>query len=837
MSRTAFLVLGCLLPQLAAGQLAPQQARYRADQILVKPKTGVNELGQVHALLGGQSRKSFSRFGNLEVVRIPPGVSVSDVLAAYQASGLIEYAEPDYLGAAASVVTPNDLGFLSLWGLGTNYFALNAVSAWHFRSSAEPVVVAVIDSGIRYSHEDLALNMWRNAGEVAGNSVDEDGNGYVDDVYGINAITGSGDPADDDTVFNGHGTHVAGTIGAVGNNFVGVVGVAWRVQLMACKWITSTNTGSTSDAIECIDYAISKGAHIINASWYITGSSQALLDAIRAAGNRGIVFVAAAGNTNTTTGIDIDADANLRYPAGYDADNIVSVGAITKQDQLASYSNFGKTRVDLFAPGGNNTGSPNDIYSTGRNSDTHYLWLGGTSMAAAHVSGAFALMKAQFPHDSYFQLINRVFSNTRSNAALTGKCQTGGTLDLLKAVTSTSAQPRNDNFAASFEIQVPSGQNEITATGNNVDATVETSEPNSPWRSVWWHWTATSNGPVEIRTQGSALNTRLAVYTGSAVSSLTLVANNTATDGCSWSQVSFTASGSATYRITVDGYNGAMGSIKLTVRSSGSATTYTNLSFDRGTLQRSSGQFQARVTGPANQSVTLDRFSSAQKYWTNHASFTLSGSGIYDYTDTSATDAYRFYRCQIGSLKSCNAVGYADVALPAGQSMIANPLNALDNRVNGVLPSMPEGTDLHKFNDVTGQYYEVNTFISGSWTDTNVTLAPGEGAIIDLPSGRTNSFVGEYLQGYLINPVPSGYAMRSSKAPISGPVASGLRMPVVEGNLILRMVSGSYQTFVYRNGIWINDAGSQVAEPVIAVGESFWIVKPTDWEQIFSVWP
>lgn len=118
-----------------------------------------------------------------------------------------------------------------------------------------------------------------------------------------------------------------------------------------------------------------------------------------------------------------------------------------------------------------------------------------------------------------------------------------------------------------------------------------------------------------------------------------------------------------------------------------------------------------------------------------------------------------------------------------------------------------------------------------------MTLAPGEGAIIDLPSAVTNCFVGEYLQGYLINPVSAGFSIRASKPPISGPVASGLRAPIVEGDLVMRVISGSYQTFAYRNGVWINESGSEVAEPVIPVAESFWIIKPVAWEQIFSVWP
>lgn len=437
------------------------------------------------------------------------------------------------------------------------------------------------------------------------------------------------------------------------------------------------------------------------------------------------------------------------------------------------------------------------------------------------------------------QLINRVFSTTDPLTALNGKCQTGGRLNLHRALTSIDARPRNDHFANSYEIKMPSGQTQLTATGNNVDATSETGEPvhGGPGasRSVWWRWTATSTGTVEFRTQGSTFNTRLAVYTGSSVSSLTLVpgATSVVTDGCSWSQVSFTAATGTTYRIAVDGYwpqsSAEVGSIKLTLRTSGT-TSQTSLSFDRTTLQRPSGQFKARVVGPASQTVTLDRFNSSTATWVlSHASFALSAQGIYDYTDTQASAPHHLYRCQIGTLKSCNAVGYADVSVAANvQKMIANPLNAVDNRISALFPNPPEGFILYKWNEVSDQM---------QIADGNATLAPGEGAIALSETTFKHSFIGEVRQGYLINPVPSGFSIRGSMRPISGGVVSALGTAILEGDIVSRMVSGAYQNFAYRNGFWINDAGAQVAEPEILVGESFWINKPTDWEQISSVWP
>lgn len=406
-SRLAFWI-GLLsgLAAISQGQ-AQDQLTYRQDQILVKPLS-MNQLTNLHATLGSTRVRIWPRFGNLQVVRLPAGASVTNMIERYKSSGLVEYAEPDYFGSIASHNTPNDPSYTdgSLWGMHntTQDSDIDAPEGWHFRALAPSVIVAVTDTGVRYTHPDLAMNMWRNPGEIPGNEFDDDGNGYVDDVHGINAIIepddpGSGDPND----YGKHGTRVAGIVGAVGNNGVGVVGVAWRVQIMAIKWIGQSG-GQTSDAIEAVDYAIANGAHIINASWVIFGFSQGLLDTIRTAGNHGIIFVAAAGNFNPPIGpgknLDYDPDAADFFPGAYDADNIVSVVATTRTDGLAPYSNWGLVRTDLGAPGGANNTSPEGIFSTSHSIQTenYYDWDAGTSMAAPHVSGAFALMKAQFPN-------------------------------------------------------------------------------------------------------------------------------------------------------------------------------------------------------------------------------------------------------------------------------------------------------------------------------------------------------------------------------------------------------------------------------------------------------
>src|SRR5439155_453265 len=228
---------------------------------------------------------------------------------------------------------------------------------------------------------------------------------------------------------HGHGTHVSGTIGAIGNNNVGVVGVAWKVQIMACKFLDSTGNGFISDAVKCIDYARSKGARVINASWGTTTfTSQALRDAIDSARQAGIIWVAACGNSSEDNAVD------PIYPASYDLDNIISVAATTRTDDLAFFSNYGATTVDLGAPGA-------AIFSCWNGSDSDYRYYDGTSMAAPHVTGTCALLMAHFPNDNYQQIINRILSNVDPLPSLAGKCRSGGRLNLLKALGGSTPPP------------------------------------------------------------------------------------------------------------------------------------------------------------------------------------------------------------------------------------------------------------------------------------------------------------------------------------------------------------------------------------------------------------
>jgi subtilisin family serine protease len=399
---------------------------FRSDRLLIQPKSAGAQakLSKWHAKQGAKVLRQFPDLGEAQVIELPPGAEVQAMLARYRESGLVAHAEPDFFVQAHA--EPNDPFYAdgSLWGLnnigqngGLPGADIDAPEGWDTLNDARSIVVAVIDSGIRYTHQDLAANMWRNPGEVPGNGADDDRNGFRDDVHGINALTETGDPNDD----NGHGTHVAGIIGAIGNNGLGVTGVAWRVQLMALKFMDATGNGSVSDAIQCLDYARAKGAHVINASWGSTNASSLLDKALERARQAGIIVVCSAGNDSRNN------DLVPSYPASTPLDNILSVTATTRIDSFYPFGNFGASSVDLAAPG-----SP--IVSTWFTSDTAYASSSGSSAAAPHVSGTLALLRARFPGSTYRQLIDRILTNTVPLPELAGKCSTGGRLNLAKAL-------------------------------------------------------------------------------------------------------------------------------------------------------------------------------------------------------------------------------------------------------------------------------------------------------------------------------------------------------------------------------------------------------------------
>jgi len=390
---------------------APPATRHAPDTILVrfKPSTPPSERAQVHALAGGRVHKSFTLVDGLQVVRIPRSMPVKDAVALYQRHPAVLYAEPNWIVDHQTV--PNDPSFDQLWALnntgqsgGVPDADIDAVEAWNLTTGSRSVVVAVIDSGIDYSHQDLSANMFRNMADCNSNGVDDDGNGQVDDCFGIDTANNDSNTLDD----NSHGTHVAGTIGASGNNGVGVVGINWNVSLMACKFLSAAGSGAIADAIDCLEYVKlmkDRGVDIVatNNSWGGTGFSQSLFDAIDAHLQRGILFVAAAGNNASSN------DTTPFYPAAFYLPNVISVAATTRADALASFSNFGRQTVALGAPGeAILSTTPNNTYSV----------FSGTSMATPHVTGVAALLKAQDPTRDWRAIKNLILAGGDTIPAL-----------------------------------------------------------------------------------------------------------------------------------------------------------------------------------------------------------------------------------------------------------------------------------------------------------------------------------------------------------------------------------------------------------------------------------
>jgi subtilisin family serine protease len=377
-----------------------------------------------------------------------PGTLVEDVASWAETANGVVYVEPDF--AITQAILPNDPSFSQLWGLsnsgqsgGVSDADIDAPEAWNVTTGSRDVVIGIVDTGIDISHPDLAANIWRNPGEIAGNGIDDDGNGFVDDVSGWDFVSGDNDPQDG----NGHGTHVAGTIGAVGNNGRGIAGVNWEVSLLPLKFLSDSGSGSTAAAIAAINYATglrNAGVNIVatNNSWGGGGFSTGLRDAIRRHGEAGITFVAAAGNEAANN------DRTGSYPANYDLPNVISVAALDRSDRLASFSNYGATSVDIGAPGV-------AIYSTTPNN--RYASYNGTSMAAPHVAGVVGLLAAANPAATVAEIRSAIFDSAVPISSLAGRSVTGGRLNAAGALERISpvAGPRVVSVSPSGDVEPP----------------------------------------------------------------------------------------------------------------------------------------------------------------------------------------------------------------------------------------------------------------------------------------------------------------------------------------------------------------------------------------------
>lgn len=500
------LALACTfsLPASAASQRAVDALRdnpalnYAPDSVLVRFAAGATpaQVRQARAAVNGNKLRRYTLVPGLEHLGIGRGIGVQKAIDVLQRLPFVEYVEPDHVRRPAT----NDTYYDLLWGLENTGQSINGVTgtadadidadlAWTIASGDPGFVVAVIDSGVEYSHEDLRNNVWVNPGEVAGDGIDNDGNGFVDDIHGWDFFAGDNDPMDED----GHGTHVAGTICAERDNGTGVAGVVGQCEIMALRFL-GPDGGYTSDAVAALDYAVGQGVKLSNNSWGGGGYSQGLYDAITRAEAAGHLFVAAAGNGGDDQ-IGDDNDAIPHYPASYDRPNVLAVAATDNRDGLAGFSNYGAASVDLGAPGV-------DIAST---SQGGYYWSSGTSMAAPHVAGVAALLFSNHPDWTYAEVSGRIMTTTRTIAALDGKTVSGGVVNAYEAALEPAAAPLAPSglaaAAASYEqIDLTWTDNSTDESGFTIERTLSTDTTWAPIAQVGQDTTSYSDSGLDSET-------------------------------------------------------------------------------------------------------------------------------------------------------------------------------------------------------------------------------------------------------------------------------------------------------------------------------------------------
>ena len=485
---TTLAVIAAWLCGAAAGASAAPRSQSVAGELIVGFRHGSSSAQRKAALakVNAHTKTPLREIG-AALVTLPRGTEPRAIARLRNERG-VRYAEPNFILRASTL--PNDPGFSNEWGLyntgqvvnftaGTPGADIGAPSAWDVTTGSPSAVVGVIDTGIDASHPDLSQNIWLNPGEncpgCRNDGIDNDRNGYVDDWRGWDFVNNDDNPSDD----NGHGTHVAGTVGATGNNGVGVAGVDWNVKLMALKFIRADGTGTASDAIRALLYAADKGATASNNSYGGDGFSQAFDDAIAYADRAGSLFVAAAGNSGSSN------DTSPSYPASYKEPNVISVAATNSSDGRAWFSNYGRQSVDLGAPGDN-------IYSTWPGGG--YQFESGTSMASPHVAGAAALAKAAFPAATGVGLKALLLRTVDPNSSLATSTASGGRLDAGNALhCAGTAQAWIESPAPGF----------VSAAGAPVTVTAIGASCGDPGPvSV----SATANGsPIALSSRGDGL--------------------------------------------------------------------------------------------------------------------------------------------------------------------------------------------------------------------------------------------------------------------------------------------------------------------------------------------
>ena len=407
-------------------------------QLLIKMKPSFQ--AQSVSLLSKMGAKQVGTLANGEIVVAQFDIKESDdlleVAKQINLDPSVEYVEANQIYTINKL--PNDPKFDDLYGLnnlGANAGVvdadIDAPEAWDISTGSKETLVAVIDTGVDYEHEDIAPNYWTNPGESGldaegndkrTNGIDDDGNGFVDDYKGWDFANNDNDPMDD----NSHGTHCAGTIGAKGDDGKGVVGVAWDVSIVGVKFLTGSGSGTLDNAIRSIDYVSAVGAKISSNSWGGGGYSAAMEEAIQRNKEDGILFIAAAGNSGTNN------DTRAHYPSSYPLDNVLAIAATDNKDNLAGFSCFGVEGVDVAAPGVNILSS---IPGQGHKKYS------GTSMATPHVSGVAALVASTYPEADYTYIKNRILNGSDPVASLKGKVATGARINAYNAVEMDTVPP------------------------------------------------------------------------------------------------------------------------------------------------------------------------------------------------------------------------------------------------------------------------------------------------------------------------------------------------------------------------------------------------------------
>ena len=423
-------------------------------EVLVKFRPGTSD-ARIQSVLSPRGSITLGRFyaaqkreDIIHRVKIREGLEVMEAVSQYRLDPTVEHVQPNFI--YRFYTSPDDALFPEQWGLhntgqtvygitGTQDADIDAPEAWTIATGSHDIVIAVIDTGVAYNHPDLLDNIWVNPGEVAGDELDNDGNGYIDDIYGWDFFDDDNDPLDD--AVDGHGTHVAGIIGAVGNNGIGVSGVNWNVSIMAIKIGGAEGFGTTLTGVSAINYAVENGARVINASWGGYDFDQLLYDTIQAAGNAGALFVAATGTAGS------DSDAIPSYPDGFDLQNIISVAATDQNDDLSTTnvagatfsSNYGADSVDVSAPGVNVLSA-----TTGDN----YIYMDGTSAASSFVTGLAGLLLSVNPDLTVAQLKELILDGVDPKPGLAGRLVTGGRINAfnsLNLLVSTPEISSNDD--------------------------------------------------------------------------------------------------------------------------------------------------------------------------------------------------------------------------------------------------------------------------------------------------------------------------------------------------------------------------------------------------------